>query len=584
MADQEMRERVAGFRAKRVEAMAKRYLAKGVKPENIHAILGIPPNKIDSSIGAILASQAAQSQAARKPQQATTSSQQPRKLSVANNPSVSSNPSVSAHRLSLAKNQGQPSRYSMNSADVTRPRSKTSGAVSNPKASSAGPSNVGTSKLNNGSLSTIDATNRGKAVHHPTIPRRASTSFNVRRDRMSTVPTQEFGGRETNRTKTINVRPNHEGQHRNQITKRNPSVTIMPTKRSSHLMTPIKTHEQKSMENQVAVREEPPTELNRTFELPSENSVEDLCPKASRSIVTFYVTDYDKDIANMDQERKESADQSEEVPVLKETLAAEEVAVPEEPSTKLNRTFELPSENSVGDACPGGSHSCVTISANDHEKEVPQTDLKPKEDDSHNAEIVALLEETLALQNAMPKARIAEWLERIETRCPKVTKYAQFWVAKSRLVNRKKHAQEAFDIIEEGCLAGAEPLCLLDEETTKIRSLLGFTPDRRDRPRSPRILQEIDSANVFESQLIAYEAKIDKLAGSIASLDLNDAPAKVIATPVRRSARKRSRARWSNHGAIPFEFDADVLDSMYKENINIEIRPNKALFQNDSEV
>jgi len=44
----------------------------------------------------------------------------------------------------------------------------------------------------------------------------------------------------------------------------------------------------------VAVPEEPPTELNRTFELPSENSVEDLCPKASRSIVTFYVTDYDK--------------------------------------------------------------------------------------------------------------------------------------------------------------------------------------------------------------------------------------------------------------------------------------------------
>ncbi|KAK2718953.1 hypothetical protein QYM36_006084, partial [Artemia franciscana] len=60
------------------------------------------------------------------------------------------------------------------------------------------------------------------------------------------------------------------------------------------------------------------------------------------------------------------------------------------------------------------------------------------------------------------------------------------------------------------------PLCLLDEETTKIRSLLGLTPDRRDRPQSPRILQEIDSANVFESQLIAYEAKIDKLAGSIA--------------------------------------------------------------------
>ncbi|KAK2716039.1 hypothetical protein QYM36_010571, partial [Artemia franciscana] len=45
-----IKERVAGFRAKRVEAMAKRYLAKGVKPENIHAILGIPPNKIDSSI------------------------------------------------------------------------------------------------------------------------------------------------------------------------------------------------------------------------------------------------------------------------------------------------------------------------------------------------------------------------------------------------------------------------------------------------------------------------------------------------------------------------------------------------------
>ena len=56
----------------------------------------------------------------------------------------------------------------------------------------------------------------------------------------------------------------------------------------------------------------------------------------------------------------------------------------------------------------------------------------------------------------MPKARTAEWLERIEKRCPKVTKYAQFWVAKSRLVNRKKHAQQAFDIIEEGCLAGAE--------------------------------------------------------------------------------------------------------------------------------
>ena len=44
------------------------------------------------------------------------------------------------------------------------------------------------------------------------------------------------------------------------------------------------------------------------------------------------------------------------------------VAVPEEPSTKLNRTFELPSENSVRDTCPGGSHSCVTISANDDEK------------------------------------------------------------------------------------------------------------------------------------------------------------------------------------------------------------------------
>ena len=50
------------------------------------------------------------------------------------------------------------------------------------------------------------------------------------------------------------------------------------------------------------------------------------------------------------------------------------VAVPEEPPTELNRTSELPSENSGGDVCPGASQFCINISASDDDKEEPASD------------------------------------------------------------------------------------------------------------------------------------------------------------------------------------------------------------------